>query len=550
MRFLLAFLSCQVTKQKFKDALFSRSIFFLGLLTLVAGMYVSLPKHGDIWWSDASRNALNGAFVLDFLRAAPFRHPVEFAYDYYRQWPALTILFSPPLFYVVLAGVYAALGVSEASALIVEFAFLFLLAWGAFRLSRRWLDPLPASAVVLLLIGAPQLAFWGQQIMLDVPAYAFIVWGADFFVGYLRTRAKAPLYLVVVCLVAAIYTKYNAVFFTVVFALTVLYARGWSVFRDGSVWRATALGIGLLLPVVILFFAFASYDLEQAASMPGSPARWSAESLSYYARILPTVFSWPTVVLACLYTITSLWMPALRPARMEAVFLVAWVVVGYVFYSMIAVKEPRHILFITYPFALAAVLLLVRLLPQVMFRSALILTLAGGVLVQTLVSATVPFVTGMRQAAELVARIAPPDTNVGFWGSRDGTFVYAMRAYTGRRDLGIVRIDKLLFRDLAVYFEHGFQEKGMEPAEITNVLAKLHVQYVVLETGFHDDVPAVQNLEAALASDKFTEVERVPMYANYRDAIVGELIVYRLKQNVPPGRVAPPMEIRLLGQSL
>jgi hypothetical protein len=185
-----------------------------------------------------------------------------------------------------------------------------------------------------------------------------------------------------------------------------------------------------------------------------------------------------------------------------------------------------------------------------MFRSALILTLAGGVLVQTLVSGTVPFVTGMRQAAELVARIAPPDTNVGFWGSRDGTFVYAMRAYTGRRDLGVVRIDKLLFRDLAVYFEHGFQEKGMEPAEITNLLAKLHVQYVVLETGFHDDVPAVQKLEAALASDKFTELERVPMYANYRDAIVGELIIYRLNQNVPPGRVAPPMEIRLLGQSL
>src|SRR5215831_12207882 len=125
MRLLPAFLSSRLTKQEFTGGFFGRSIFFLGLLALVAGMYGSLPKHGDIWWSDASRNALNGAFVLDFLRAAPFRHPVEFAYDYYRQWPALTILFYPPLFYVVLAGVYAVLGVSEASALLVEFAFLF-----------------------------------------------------------------------------------------------------------------------------------------------------------------------------------------------------------------------------------------------------------------------------------------------------------------------------------------------------------------------------------------------------------------------------------------
>ena len=120
--------------QKFHAALFSTPAFFLGLLAITVVMYASLPKHGDIWWSDASRNALNGAFVLDFLREAPFHHPLEFAYDYYRQWPALTILFYPPLFYVVLAAVYAVLGVSEASALVAEFAFLFLLAWGALRL--------------------------------------------------------------------------------------------------------------------------------------------------------------------------------------------------------------------------------------------------------------------------------------------------------------------------------------------------------------------------------------------------------------------------------
>ena len=71
--------------QKFHAALFSTPAFFLGLLAITVVMYASLPKHGDIWWSDASRNALNGAFVLDFFREAPFHPPLEFAYDYYRQ---------------------------------------------------------------------------------------------------------------------------------------------------------------------------------------------------------------------------------------------------------------------------------------------------------------------------------------------------------------------------------------------------------------------------------------------------------------------------------
>src|SRR6201993_545708 len=133
------------------------AFFFLGLLAITVVMYAGLPKHGDIWWSDASRNALNGAFVFDFLREAPFHHPIEFAYDYYRQWPTLTILFYPPLFYVVLAAVYAVLGVSEASALAAEFGFLLLLAWGAFRLSRHWLAPVRGLATALLIVGAPHM---------------------------------------------------------------------------------------------------------------------------------------------------------------------------------------------------------------------------------------------------------------------------------------------------------------------------------------------------------------------------------------------------------
>ena len=104
----------------------------IGLLVcFVVGLYSLLPKHGDIWWPDASRHALNGAFVLDFLNQLPLRHPVDFAYAYYRQYPALTIGFYPPLFSVALAGFYALFRVCEAAALLCELAFLLLLACGA-----------------------------------------------------------------------------------------------------------------------------------------------------------------------------------------------------------------------------------------------------------------------------------------------------------------------------------------------------------------------------------------------------------------------------------
>jgi 4-amino-4-deoxy-L-arabinose transferase-like glycosyltransferase len=181
-----------------------------------------------------------------------------------------------------LAAVYAVLGVSEASALLTEVAFLFLLAWGAFRLSRHWLEPPSALAVALLLIGAPELAFWGRQIMLHVPAYAFLVWAAEFLVRHLQSGQRWSLFAAVICVMAAGYTKFNAIFFVAPIAISLAYAYGWRVLRQRVVLQAAALGGALLLPLVGIFFAFGSYNLDQAAALRGAESsRWSIAELSY-----------------------------------------------------------------------------------------------------------------------------------------------------------------------------------------------------------------------------------------------------------------------------
>jgi hypothetical protein len=514
-------------------------------------MYLAVPKHGDIDWPDAPRHALNGAFVLDFLKTMPVRHPVDFAYDYYRQWPALTILFYPPLFYGVLAAVYAVLGVSEASALLAEFGFLLFLLWGAFRLSRHWLDPPAALAVALLLLGGPELVFWGRQIMLDVPAYAFLVWAAGFLVRHLKSRQKRTLFAMVICAVAAAYTKYNAIFFVLPIAVSLVFAYGWRVFHHRAVLQAAALGGVLLLPLLGIFFVFGHYNLDQAAGLTGTQASpWTISELTYYARIMPSVVSWPTMILAGVYIGALAFFPGWRLPRTDAVMLGSWLLIGYAFYSMIAVKEPRHILFLTYPITLAAILAIDRALAKFSLRHAVAVGFGGLILAATLATGMVPAVAGMRQAAEVVAQMAPSETNVAFWGSRDGTFVYAMRAYSGRKDLGVVRLDKLLLGDVAVYVEHGFKENVIGRDELVDTLRNLHVQYVVFQTRYHDDLASVKALQEALGSDKFFEVDSIPMTANYGKGYMADLVVYRLREDVPRGRIAPSMQIKLLGRSL
>jgi hypothetical protein len=53
----------------------------------------------------------------------------------------------------------------------------------------------------------------------------------------------------------------------------------------------------------------------------------------------------------------------------------------------------------------------------------------------------------------------------------------------------------------------------------------------------------------ALGPDKFFEGKRISMSANHHNAIVTELIVFRLNKDVPRGRIASPVEIKLLGRA-
>jgi hypothetical protein len=156
----------------------------------------------------------------------------------------------------------------------------------------------------------------------------------------------------------------------------------------------------------------------------------------------------------------------------------------------------------------------------------------------------------MRQASDVVGRLAPPESNVAVWARFDGTFIYGMRATSGRPDVGVVRLDKLLFRDVAVAFDRGFTENALSPDQITADMVKYHCQYVVMQTHYMDDTAPVKALQAALQSDKFKEIERIPMTANYPFKPVTELVVYRLVADVPKGRVAPPLEIKLIGKTL
>lgn len=524
-------------------------IILLMLALLVGLLYLGAPSGNTFSWSDASRHALNGVFVKDLLMAAPFEDPAGYAYAYYAKYPALTILFYPPLFYAISAPFYAVFGVSEHTALLVIGLHYIAFAWGSWRLFRFWLSQWQALAATVMLVAAPEIAFWGRQVMLEIPSLAFAIWSAVMFTRYRRESRPGLLYWAMVLLVLAMYTKLTAGFMAVVYAATLLAERRGALLRDRHSWGAAMLGLIGLVPLIVLTLKFGQANVQSASGIADSLAsRSSLAGWIWYLERLPSQLGWPLVA-AAIAGVAIL----VKRRRVEGflkgdlLFWSLWFLLGYLFFSAIDLKEARHSLFILPPVVLAAVLALSALLPAraAVAASAMLAILVVG---QTVLTRPVHYVGGYAEAAAVVARKATPGTAVLFSGYRDGSFVFNMRAREDRRDLSVVRADKLLL-SVAVRRELGVKEKELDEAEISARIDSLGIEYVVVQPGFWNDLAVMQRFERVIASDQFEEVARIKTPANY-PAHEKELVVYRNKHPLKKGEGQLEIDLPIIGRTI
>ncbi|HEX2829528.1 MAG TPA: glycosyltransferase family 39 protein [Burkholderiales bacterium] len=521
------------------------------LCTLCALLFVfGAPAGGAFSWPDSPRHALNGAFVMDLVRAAPMSDLKGYAYNYYSQYPALTILFYPPLFYVLLAPFYAVLGVSQETALFVIFLCYALFAWGTFFFARLWLAPVLSLAVALVLVTAPEVTYWGRQVMLEIPAFAFLVWSAYFFVRHIREERIGWLYLSVALLILGAYTKLSVVFVAAPYAITLVAHRGASFFRDRNTYIIAAAAAVAMAPLIYLTLNFGQANVQSVTGLADAAvSRRSLEGWLWYARKLPGQIGWPALVAAIVFVFAK---PVLRHRSTgihTATFLLSWLIVGYVFFSAIDLKEERHSIFLLLPVAMA-VGFSASLIFERSPRWAAVSAIAIGLMTLsiTLFTRPVHYVRGYEAVVDYVSRHAPQYSNVMFSGYRDGAFIFNMRARSHRPDLRVLRADKMLLQ-ISVRRSLGVGQRTYTEAEIGNLISAMGVHYVVAQPDFWTDLDQMARLQSVLRGAQFEEVTRFPMLANY-NAQEKLLIVYRNLGQVNKDPVTITNEIPMLNMNV
>jgi 4-amino-4-deoxy-L-arabinose transferase-like glycosyltransferase len=521
---------------------------FLVLIASVCLMHVTSARHYDFWWPDASRHALNGAFYLDLFRELPLDNPKQWAVNYYLQYPALTVLFYPPMFGVVEAIFFALLGVSHETAQLTVSFFYVASAWGVYCLIRLWRSSWQALATALVYIGLPETALWGRQVMLEVPAFAFLIWGGYGVSRYLQHRQPRHLYLTMAMVLGGAYTKQTTVFVAVAFLSILCWQSGLAILRNRSLLRAAVLFTLASLPLAVLTWRFGALNFAQASGTEGMRYRgtnWA--SWRYYLAVLPDQAGF--VVLALGVLGLGLWL--LRPQRPEQdvagrLFLL-WFCIGFVLFAVTSLKEQRYTVFLLLPIAFFAVEAVHRLIPQ-RWAGGLAVALGAAGVLSAAFRTEVPHVAGYKEAVDTVTKRAPAGSVILFAGSNDGSFIFGLRSRETRRDLSVLRADKLLLR-FKVRPDILLEDLGKSEAELLDVVRRQGVSYVVHERGSWRGVKSMKMLEDVLATRQFQLVQTIRMHSNLEDAIQF-LDIYQNLDTRPPTGEPLVLELPIIGATV
>jgi hypothetical protein len=393
------------------------------------------------------------------------------------------------------------------------------------RYRRSEVEALVAALGVMI---SPQVAFWGRQVMLEVPCLAYMVWSMASLALYIKQKQFFYVVLASVLFVAALYTKLNAIFLVPVIILTVLLCDGWSMMRSLRHWRLAGLIFVLILPLVVHQLTLGIHNMSNFSGAPDAElSRLSFENIFWYAKRVPELLGWPLV---CLFVVGSTALVVQERTAEDKVALMCfvWIVLGYIFLTITVHKEVRHGIYIAPPLVFLGIYGICSTLRPVL---ALSLGLVILVAVGTHSLATpVPALNGPRMTAEYVAAVTKPEGRVLFSGHRDADFIYNLHTL-GRDDIRVVRLDKLLY-EIESRITLIKAQTSYDAHELRKILDNFCLEYVVHDEEFLADTQQMGVFREVLTESTF-EMKRIFRQYWGNSPYGTRIDVYQVQQPLP-----------------
>lgn len=474
---------------------------------------------------DEAQHAVTGLFMADALRDLPLRHPVQYAYRYYAQYPAVAILHWPPLFYVFEGISFMLFGASVVSARVTVILFAVVLLYQWFLLVEELQDSYTAGICTAVLGLLPTMLIFEKTIMLEIPSLALGVAAVRHWIRYLDEGRKSSLYAFGLWLAAALLCKQTSVYLLVFCLLTVVVTKKWD-----RIFRRDMLAVaGLVAVLAGPFLTLMLFVQGNAVANDLSSHRMSGFArASYYIRTLPATFSPALLALAVLGMLLARgWNK-----RAQATMMACWIVAGYVTFSFFGQREARFAIYWFPPLVYFAVGLLTQFFqkPKLRLAGRGVAALLVAVLAIPAWSQQRPYISGYKDVASRLVDQYHAGI-VLFDGRVPGNFVFYMRALDPKRHFLVLR--KSLYAD-NIRPGEGSEELLHNQEELTDIFRRDGIRFVVVSENAPLRFGVQRILREQLQGQQFQLLGRFPISSN-EPSWNGEcLLLYENKQWAPP----------------
>jgi hypothetical protein len=505
----------------------------LVLVCVVAGR--DIGKGEFVYNVDEAQHAVTGLFMADAMRDLPFRHPLQYAYRYYAQYPAVAILHWPPLFYVLEGISFIVLGASGFSARLTVMFFTLLMLWQWFLLVEEMQDSYTASISTAILGLLPMMLLFEKTVMLEIPSLALGIAAIRYWVRYLDQGRSSDLYIFSLWLSAALLCKQTSVYLLVFCALSAIAGKKWAL-----VFRRAMLPAVLIVAVLVgPFFAIMwLFQRHAVAHDLGSHTIQGLERITYYIYSFPELF--PTALLA-VAAFGLLWAKRWSKSWHTSI-MVCWIVAGYLTFSLFGQREPRFAIYWFPPIVYFAAGLLTQFFRAPQLRTAMraVAVVVVGVLAVSAWAQERPYISGYKDVAGKLVNTYHAGI-VLFDGRVPGDFIFYMRSLDPHRRFLVLR--KALYAD-DIRPGDKSEELLHSRTELTEMFRQDGIRFVVVSENVPLRFDSQRMLRELLQTDQFQLLGRFPIASNDPAWKNESLLLYENKQwTLPEGK---ELRIRML----
>jgi len=507
----------------------------LVLIVVISIVILHGVRKGEFDYNvDEAQHGVTGLFMADAMRDLPLRHPIQYAYNYYAQYPAVSIMHWPPLFYVFEGLNFLAQGPSAFSARLTVMLFAVLLLYSWFRLVEDLQGTFTAAVATAVLGLVPAMLLFEKTVMLEIPSLALTVCSIRYWIRYLDSGRKSLLYAFGLWLSAALLCKQTSVFVLLFCFLTIVATGRW-----GRVWNRDALMVGAIGCVLVGPFYGLMLVLQGRAVAHdlGSHQMAGLERWIFYLGTLPRLFTVPMFVLSLLgLVLAKRWN-----TKEQFTIMICWLLAGYATFTFFGQREER---FAIYWFPVLAYFA-AGLLTQY-FRIARVRFAMRAVAVVLVCFLAIqgwgyerPYISGYQNVASQLVQ-GYGSGIVLFDGRVPGNFVFYMRALDPHRQFLVLR-KSLYVND--VRRSASSEELVQSREDILDLLRNLGIRFIVVSDRDFE-FKSQRILRDCLQSDQFQMLGRFPITSNQRVWKGYNLLLYENKNWSPAANKS--LTIRML----